>query len=271
FPSNSGSDFIAFSDNAAGGSSADNRDHPIQIYNNTMYSRRTAAQEAIAPRSGITNAGNDYTEFTEEYNLLHQPDALNAVDAGNVTATANFTGITTRFKGVRWGFKAETGPNLPSAGVADGASFTIPYSMLTQELQNGSSLGDNTTDQTYWQGLAGTDTDHELLLQSENLYLYAAEGDFTVSFGTSEVTITNTSGADWPGNATTKVHLDRTSFIPAMDTSFASDNQAVALLKPEAAPVSGLPAAVIHMPIDLLGNDHTVPKVFGALAHTATP
>ncbi|MEM9844089.1 MAG: hypothetical protein AAF965_04765, partial [Pseudomonadota bacterium] len=46
FPSNSGSDFIAFSDNAAGGSSADNRDHPIQIYNNTMYSRRTAAQEA---------------------------------------------------------------------------------------------------------------------------------------------------------------------------------------------------------------------------------
>lgn len=180
-----------------------NRDTPQALYSNTFIALRTqtgtwGAQEFITI----------FTTNTVENNVTYAPNfgTPNTADAPIDVATA-FSGITPRYRGVRYNF----GPifHTNSVSIANGASSdTIPYP--------------SGTDQAYW--LANGESRH--IIDHDNNW-YAEDGDFTVTYNAGGFVITNTSGSTWGTNQMV-IRLDRLAQIPPMQYEYANPTHTLA-------------------------------------------
>lgn len=183
-----------------------NNAEPIRVYNVTAISLQSAANEASGPMEFIGGTGS-FTDVTIENNVLHIPNSSSPrTDAQPIDTTTAIPGVTPRYKGVQYNYEHVNGSF--GSSLANGASMTVPYSDLLIRDHNGDGPGTQ-TNQSYWQAIQGTDTLHMFSLNGN--VQHAANGDFTVSFGASAVTITNTSGSSWSGNWW--LALDRKSLL----------------------------------------------------------
>lgn len=224
-------------------SRAGNEDEPVGAYSNTVVMLRDDVQAA-----GSTFGTMDFEDFMtvlDENNLLHVPNLASPVlGSAPLDLSQTIPGVTLRYKGVRVGFEP-VALTLPTGGIADGADLLVPYTILHQRLaakarppQHTSNVNDELdTDQGYWLSNDASDVRHTMTVKGIGP-ICAHLGHFTVSFASAtHVTITNTSGMTWGvdgpnAKLEATLKLDRTSKIPAMDTSFAHDGQTVPLAVP---------------------------------------
>ncbi|MEO1606438.1 MAG: hypothetical protein AAFU34_14055 [Pseudomonadota bacterium] len=177
-------------------SGSGNLTSPVAIYNNTLLSLFPGSNMSLAANNGFQN-------YAEENNLTHVPNSGSPVTDDQPVNTAlsqTIPGVTLRFRGVRYNYDHQTG----SESVANGSSFTVPYSQIGQQDIFGYGPS-GATDQAYWQ--ATPDARH--MVSTGGTLYQASRGDFTVSFEQSQVRITNTSGENWDG--TWYLRLDRAS------------------------------------------------------------
>jgi hypothetical protein len=202
--------------------SADNPSNPIVVHSNTAINLKDEPNADGRAWALYTNGASYFTNALQENNVQHNPNMTNSVTTyAPIDVSTVLSGFTPRFKGVRYGY--EVAIRTLSSTVADGGSFTVPYSAIQKRLNDQTLVsGGGATDQAYWTAISGTDTKHAIYIFTDAKYLYAELGHISVSFGASDITITNNSGFDWASGRNVAVHLDRTSLIPAMDTSFAS-------------------------------------------------
>lgn len=181
---------------------ASNLATPVKIYNCTSLNLRSAAND-LGDKPRIHNDSTPFLDVTVENNVVHGPslDSPQIDDHPLDLATA-MPGVSARYKGTRPNFDLETG-TLGST-VPDGGQFSIPYPAGT--------------DQAYWLGLP--DDRHAIVVGSTGYY--ALKGQFSVSFGVSNVTLTNFSGADWTAGSNWLLRLDRKSLIPPANGTYAN-------------------------------------------------
>lgn len=209
-----------FFDFAANNPTNGNNDAPLRVYNVTAISLQSAANENNGPMTLIGDTGT-FFNVTVENNVLHVPNSATPVIASAPIDTATaVTGVTPRYKGVQYNYEHVAG--ILAANVADGSAITIPYTDILIRDQNGDGPG-TVTDQTYWQATEAIDTLHMFSLNGD--VKHAANGEISVSFGASEVTITNISGATWTSGAKWWLALDRKSRLDSelpLQTQYAT-------------------------------------------------
>ena len=132
----------------------------------------------------------------------------------NIDTDSALAGIVPQFPGISYGFVLL--PEL-STTILNGNSINIDYPLIDdKEL----TLGGAQSTQAYWTALS--DTKHAVDDDKSSQY-YAENGDLTVTFNASDITITNTSGSDWSGDL--NFMLDRSSRLSTdspFDTSYAN-------------------------------------------------
>lgn len=208
-----------------------NDDAPVRLYNCTALSMISASNEGEGGPMELIGGVGSFNDATIENNILHIPNgSIPITTAAPLNLTTPMPGITPRYKGVQYNYEHVRGSF--SSSLADGASMTVPYSDLLIRDQNEGGPGTQ-TNQAYWQAIESIDTLHMFSLNGN--VQHAADGDFTVSFGASSVTITNTSGSSWSGNWW--LALDRKSLLDSelpLQTQFASPTSI-----PVATPLAG--------------------------------
>ena len=202
----------------------------FKLYNCTSLNLRNAANDGgDNPRLyGTVN----FTELTDEGNVVHGPDLDTPVTANSVSLTATLPGFTPRYRGIRQNFPFETG--TLSANIGSGAHFTLPYP--------------SGTNQAYWQGLPAGDNFHAMRMGNTTHYA-AFDSGFSVSYEASHVRITNTSGTTWNSGSNWTLRLDRKSQLPGVDANF------------------GNPSTEIPAPLPVLGSDLFANGDLGMIAY----
>lgn len=197
FGANTPSNMFIFDSDVPG---AGNSTSPVAIYNNTLLS--------LFPGSSMSMVNNlFFSNFTNENNVTHVPNSgapITTYQPINESQGQTIPGVSLRYRGVRYNYTHQTGSF--GSGVANGSSFTVPYSQIGKQDQFGFG-GSGATDRAYWQAIENIDTNH-MVLASGTLF-HASRGDLTVSFEANQVRITNTSGQNWTG--TWYLRLDRAS------------------------------------------------------------
>jgi hypothetical protein len=238
-----------------------NDDAPIRLYNVTAVSLQNAANENSGPMDLVGGTGS-FSNVTIENNVLHIPNTSSPQTAAQpINTSTALPGITPRYKGVQYNYEHVNGSF--SGSLANGASMTVPYSDLRIRNHNGDGPGTQ-TNRAYWQAIETTDTLHMFSLNGN--VQHAANGDFTVSFGTSNVTITNTSGSSWSGNWW--LALDRTSRLDSelpLQTQYANPSSV-----PVCTPLSGSSAiggatSGLHDHLDFYESVRANPASQGAI------
>ena len=224
-----------FFDFTANNPTGTNNSEPVRVYNVTAISLQSAANENGGPMDLVGGTGT-FSDITIENNVVHVPNSSSPVTgSAPIDTTGALAGVTPRYKGVQYNYEHVTG-SLGSS-LPNGGTITVPYSSLLIRDHNGDGPG-TVTNQAYWQAIEATDTLHMFSLNGD--VQHAANGDFTVSFGASSVTITNTSGSSWSGGTNWWLALDRTSLLDSelpLQTQFA--NPATV---PAGTPLAGSPA-----------------------------
>ena len=195
--------------------SASNQTSHIAVYNTTVLDLRDTANDDGAVIQLVEDT-TVYASVTKENNVIHAPNATTTQTASApIDVATAIPGVTPRYKGVRFNHGVETG--TLSAAVANGGSFTLAYP--------------SGTDQAYWQTNAGTR--HTMRLDG---VMYTAEADatgrFSVTFGASDITITNESGDTWASGKGWGLRLDRPGDLPVWDTTRANPST-IALPTPQ--------------------------------------
>jgi hypothetical protein len=177
---------------------------PQRVYGNTFAILRTEANKGAFPQ---TVDEGPYTSVLFENNLTYAPNvATPIVPVAMDTTTLGFNAV---HQGMRKGFERVTG-SIPAGGVANGASFSVPYP--------GDMRGVATVQANY----SGTLNRHSLTLNGGTRF-GAIPGDtpgmqmdsMSVSFGATSITVTNRSGTTWAGGASFTLRLDRgTTLMP---------------------------------------------------------
>lgn len=242
--------------------------NPISIYGNTTLNQMSAANDTGAGFLPVKFTGDEngdyFTNVINENNIEHRPDGSTVVDTyAPLDLSTPISGMTPRYAGFRYSFEMY---NLTlGADYGPGASVSIPYSLIGDGLNLGTpSTGP--TDQAYW--LANGGTLHQFLLIDGTIgyrNYYADQGHVTVTFGASEITVTNNTTETWSSGATFYIWLDRISVAPAMDTSYANP-ASLPLPRPEAgSPAAGTATAGRVSPRDFLLADRGASPSKGAL------
>lgn len=230
-----GSNWAAAIDRIPDNPDPTNANGPVSIHGCTFISLQNGVNGSDDPWILQVGDGN-YNTVDDANNVVYAPNIdTPVVGDATIDVSTAMPGVTPRFKGVRVNFEAENG--TLSGNVANGASFTVPYSQITTDRYR--ETGGSVTDQTYWQAV--TDTDHTLILQnpSNSQFMYSAElGDFTVAFEASVVRITNTSGGTWTSGWDWTLRLDRISNLPAMDATYDQTGATLPLPRPLTTPTN---------------------------------
>lgn len=204
-------------------SPSSNANGPMRFYGNTFVNQRNAANDngdSWPVRQTVTTAFNN---VTEENNILYAPSIDTPVTSPDSTmdTASNIAGVTAVYGGVKV-FPSEFQGEASGLGsLASGNSMTFSYP--------------SGTDQTYWQArLAGDNKDviNDGTAEGSSKY-YAEDGDFTISFDASVITITNTSGSTWT-SASRQLLLDygsNTSAL-ALDATYANTST-LTLVQPD--------------------------------------
>ena len=207
---------------------------PIKVYNTTFVDLRDDTDTDDNSVAMFTQgSGTQFTDVTVENNIDHQPNRGTPVNAdAPIDVTTAVAGFAPRHKGMRYGFLYESG-TLSSTVSASGGTFTIAYADVKDTRYN-QSLTDNgtVTDQAYWTALS---EDYHRINIDSSLVLNEPDGHITVTFGASEITITNNTADDWDSGATWVLSLDRQSLLPAWDGTMSSVGKTV----PTGAPTLG--------------------------------
>ena len=168
----------------AGGSSPANLNAPVAIHNVSFLNELSAAnnnQDDIAFAPSMA----DFNNLTVE-NILHYAPNQNNPALGDLPlGPGDIPGFTPRYPGIRnsIGKPAATSGDVPSGGTI---TFAYPVGQDGATLLSASDF--NATGGRHFIRNAGT-----------NDYSSRDRGDFTVTLGGGGVTVTNTSGATWPG------------------------------------------------------------------------
>jgi len=177
--------------------SNDTSNVPVWHFNNTSFLNR---DEFYSETILWTN----YVNATSENNIKR--------DSADTDITLEtIAGYTPRYDGLKPGFPII--PHTLGSTWTNTGTFTISY-------PDSGTYYNETTNQAYWTPIAGTDTQHVIKL-NDGSYLYAADGDFSVSYDASVITFTNNTGGDISAQAIS-IKLDRASKL-TVDTRFASD------------------------------------------------
>lgn len=244
---------------------ATNASNPIVIHSNT---RLCLMAEAKVGGSVWDFSEVDYfTNVTIENNVDHKPNMTpSAVADAPIDTSTALSGFTPRYKGLRYGYPPiDDNATLVTASVANGGTFTIPYSLLLRTLTDGTVVAPGgATNEAYWDAIAATDLKHDILLVGQSRRLQATNGHFSVSSDAGGVVITNTSGFTW-NVQTVSVHLDRSSLVPAMNTTYASP-ATIPLPRPQtgSAAIDGATTGRVT-PTDALGTARGSTPSRGAL------
>ena len=203
----------------------------------------------------IYGSGTDFSVMTLENNAVSQPNRSGITgDDGPLDLTTPIPGFTPRHKGPRWNFQHyET--TLAAAVSGAGGTFSIAYADVRDTRANIGGVDDGApTSQAYWQATAATDTRHRVRINGSNATTFHADtGDISVTFGASQITITNTSGTDWQAGDNLRLRLDRSSRLPGFDAQYNSQDQVVPLARPLAeSPALGTGGAGVRAHDDLL-------------------
>lgn len=204
--------------------SANNLAGPMRFYGNTFYNARSAANDPGQSYNLIT-ATNTFTNVTNNNNIVYAPNIDTPVtlpDANTDVATSTISGVTLRFKGpVYYPAEGFIEGTLAST-VANGGSFTVSYPS-------------GTTQSTWTTREAAGDTSHAIHLgveQSGNNW-YVDNSTLAITFGASNITVTNNSGTSWTGGTAYFLKFDLSSDKPAFDTTYDQSGQSVPLPFPD--------------------------------------
>jgi hypothetical protein len=241
-----------------------NATNPVVIHSNTYLNLMAAPQAGAQTWAFLSDPDRYFTDLAEENNVIHKPGLVSAETTyAPIDVATVLGGFVPRFKGVRYGYDLTR--QALSAAVAEGAQVAVPYSEIRKVLQDGTVVEAGATNQAYWLALAGTDRRHAIFLRGQARRLFAEEGHFSLTFDAAAVTITNTSGFTWKEGAMMVLHLDRTSLIPAMDTTYASP-ATIPLPRPlVGSPAIGSATMGRVTPADALQADRAAPPSRGAL------
>jgi hypothetical protein len=243
-----------------------NASRPVRIHGSTFYSPRTSANaqynNASNANVGAINGLGGWTAFTDiviENNIIHCPAQNTPVVTSAPLELVEIPGLMTQYRGPRWNFDPIS-VTLGSA-VANGGTVTFSYPNDTGQHPAGQA-----TNQAYF-----------LTPPGENRHVLAGHGipdvgalrswlgQFSVSFGASNITVTNTSGQTWASGRTVYLLLDRRNSVPANAAIHASPPT---VLVPR--PITGsaaLGAATLGLvPLDdIFGRIRLTPRSRGAL------
>lgn len=164
-----------------------NANTPMRFYNNTFLN------QFPAPFADFAHDGS-FNDLVIQNNVSHQPNA-GVTDDAPIDLSQTLVGFTPRNRGRRQGpEKVQT----TGINVADGQSFTSAYP---------AGLGQSDFSS------AGR---HTVLV--EGAYYFSDRGQCTLTFNGSNITVTNTSGEAWSGNA--RLGLDQDTLTT--DTTYAT-------------------------------------------------
>lgn len=213
-----------------------NADAMVNVYNCTFLNMKSDE----APQVETTLAAN-FNNTIVENNIHHAPNQPMPVttDAPIDTVTP-ITGFQPRNRGIRKGPEKVLGSL--SASVPSGSSTTMPYPAETgaSDYQTGGR--------------------HTVLIGGDDYY-FSYRGDCALSFGLSEITVTNTSGTTWAAGAAIRLGLDQATLTT--DTTHATTG-----IVPYPVPLQGSPAATSPggrtAYQNLLGTVRSTPPLRGA-------
>lgn len=169
---------------------AANNNAKWQFYNNTVLNLSSNSWTAVGDTSGLT-------DYTYQNNVNHQPSLGSPITSdGPFDLTQSIAGFATRNRGRRLSPEKIS----QSVSVTNGNSFTVSYS-------SGLSAGSYNASGRHTVSFG----------EFSNQY-FSYRGDFTVSFGGSNITVTNTSGATWSG--TVEIAFERADLTT--DTDYVS-------------------------------------------------
>lgn len=202
---------------------AANQIAPIAVYNSSFISARSASNDL--GHTWVDCFGQDaFFNATIENNLV-DARTLQTPVVGPVNMGAAIPGVSPRYKGVRFGFAAQSGTHAVT--VSDNGSFEIDYP--------------TGTDQAFWLGLTDSTRHGARMIRppyASNAELTSLNGDFSVAYLANTVQITNSSGFDWEAGTQWHIKLDRTEVMPAMNTAFSSVGEFLPMPAPTASATS---------------------------------
>lgn len=223
-------EFISFNNEDG---TAENDPAGVRVFGSTFIDLRTDAQADDKEVLGVRQRDVPFNNFAFEHNLIHEPNRSASVQQGGVNEDVlqETIGFLPRHKGPRYGFRHVSGTF--SLDIDVGFGFDVAYTEFPDRAV--ADTTSQTIDQTYWQDNEATDIRHALRIDGET---YHAElGHFYVSFGSDRVTITNTSGEQWPAAASWDLRLDRSSrlpnFNPIYDSLAAWSNASIVATDPD--------------------------------------
>lgn len=219
----------------------DNANEPIGIHNITQITMRNAANEgAGGVMLDFREDDVPFNDVLRENNVYHAPNGSVPVTLdGPIDTTTALVGVTPRYKGMRFGYNPIS--DSFGASVPPGGSFSVPYPDRRDTKLNGSTVVTTQAEWLAWEA-AGDDLHMFSLNNGGNRTRYSSKnGDFTVTFGASDITIHNPidSGVTWSADSY-DVRLDRKSQLDTdlpLDTSYASPSTI-----PTGRPLAGSPA-----------------------------
>lgn len=151
---------------------------PVKLFNVSVLDEQSGGFTPLL--SGFA----DFTTLTVENNFFHAATQPGGPDEGAFGITT-ISGVTPRYAG----FRASIGRPLTTvSGVANGSSITFSYP-TGQDGSTVSSAADFSPTGRHWLRIWGTG----------NPRFYQEHGHFTIAFNASNIVVTNTSGAAWPG------------------------------------------------------------------------
>lgn len=152
-----------------------------------------------------------FAEVTLENNLVQAEAAATALDLSQP-----LPGIRPRFRGLRYGFRPQRGKF--ARALKPGQGFLLPYGEITEDTEIDAGTGP--TNQLYWEALPPGR--HMLHVRGLRRSLYSELGQFSVTFARAGVQITNTGEQTWEAGKKWELKLDRTLYLPPLDTRYAS-------------------------------------------------
>lgn len=226
----------AFLDFSTNNPQPGNADAMVSVYNCTFLNMKSDESPEIE-----TVLTANFNNTIVENNIHHAPNqpVPVMVDAPVDTVTP-IAGFQPRNNGIRKG--PEKVLATLGASVPNGASTTMPYPTGTgaSDYQSGGR--------------------HTVLIGGDD-YFFSYRGDCALSFGTSEITITNTSGTTWAAGAAIRLGLDQATLTT--DPSYATS-----AVVPHPVPLPGSPATASPggrtAYQNLLGAQRSTPSPRGA-------
>ncbi len=192
---------------------------PIRVHNCTFLNLLTNANNGSGDVDAVRFqfGGETFTNTTVENNVEHAPAQLNPVTSdAPVETVTGLTGFQPKRAGIR--FSVDKNQVTLGSNVPHGGTFTVGYP--DRRYVNPANPNIYAPVATGPGAFSATGANHGVKRNSNGAYYFRTDGDIAVSFGVSDVTITNLSGETWSAGESFHVNLVPIDFTT--ETGFAS-------------------------------------------------